>query len=58
MFVFHYIELYTKEVRKLNWVCKFFGLSYISFGSKTSTHGFEDNNMDMLWIKIQVEETR
>jgi hypothetical protein len=33
-------------------------LSYTVSGSKTSTDGFEDNNMDLLWIKIQVGETR
>jgi hypothetical protein len=33
-------------------------LSYTGSGSKTSTDGFEDNNMYLLWIKIQVGETR
>jgi hypothetical protein len=33
-------------------------LSYTDSGSKTSADGFEDNNMYLLWIKIQVGETR
>jgi len=33
-------------------------LSYTGSDSKTSTDGFEDHNMYLLWIKIQVGETR
>ncbi len=58
IFAVHCIELYTREVGRLNWVLKFFGLSYTDSGSKTSADGFEDNNMYLLWIKIQVGETR
>jgi hypothetical protein len=33
-------------------------LSYTGSGSKTCKDGFEDNNMGLLCIKIQVGETR